>query len=208
MSPRPLGRIARIAVVAPLALSAWASPAAAASHLWRFNEFYSSADRKVQFIEMREIAGSSIENGIGNHWYQTDTYNLDHSELLGSNLVGDTANKKFLVGTPSYAALPGVPAPDYLIPDGSIDPDGDTVVWWFYQTIEIPPGVMPTNGRDSITVVDPNTPTYSVGRNSPTNFAGETGTVAPPIPAVGPGAWLVALAIGALAASRRLVRRA
>jgi hypothetical protein len=79
------------------------------------------------------------------------------------------------------AALPGVPAPDYIIPDGIIDPDGDTVVWWFYQTIDIPPGVMPTNGIDSITVVDPNAPTYSVGTNSPTNFAGETGTVVLPI---------------------------
>jgi hypothetical protein len=63
------------------------------------------------------------------------------------------------------------------VPDGIIDPTGDTVIWWFYQTIEIPPGVMPSDGINSITVVDPGVPTYSVGTNSPTNFAGETGTV-------------------------------
>ena len=159
-----------------------ALPAQAGSHLWRFNEFYSSSDRKVQFIEMQEISGSSNETKIGNRWFQTNTYNLDHSELLGQDLVGDTANKKFLVGTVSYAALPGVPAPDYILPDGFLNPDGDTVVWWLYQTIVIPPGVMPSNGIDAITVVNPSPATYSVGVNSPTNFAGETGRVDLPCP--------------------------
>lgn len=160
-------------------------PAYAGSHLWRFSEFYSSADRKVQFIEMQEIAGSSNETHIQNRWFQTDTYNLDNTILLGSNLVGDTANKKFLIGTVSYAALPGVPAPDYIFPDGFFNPDGDTILWWTYQTIVIPPGVMPTNGIDSITVVDPNIPTYSVATNSPTNFAGVTGRVDLPCPPAG-----------------------
>ena len=164
-----------------------ASEAHALSHLWRFNEFYSSPDRKVQFIEMQEIGGSPVENAIANHWYATNSYNLDHSELVETDLIGDTANKKFLVGTVSYAALPGVPAPDYVIPDGAIDPSGDTVVWWFYQTIVIPPGVMPSDGVQSITVVDPLLPTYSVGTNSPTNFAGDTGTVVLPagVPSMG-----------------------
>ncbi len=158
--------------------------AIAGSHLWRFNEFYSSPDRSIQFIEMREIGGSDNETAIANHWFATNTYNLDHSELLGSDLQPPTAHKKFLVATQSYAALPGVPQPDYLVPDGFLDPDGDTVVWWFYQTIEIPPGVMPSDGWQSITVVDPNAPTYSVGVNSPTNFAGEKGIVilSPPVP--------------------------
>ena len=158
-------------------LAFWAAPAGAGSHLWRFSEFYSSPNRDVQFIEMQEISGSDHETRITTHWFATDGYNQDHSELLGSDLPFGTANKKFLVGTESYAALPGVPAPDYVLPDGILDPSGDTVFWWFYQTIEIPPGVMPSDGVHSITVVDPVTATYSVGVNSPTNFAGETGTV-------------------------------
>lgn len=155
------------------------SGALAASHLWRFSEFYSSADRSVQFIEMYEIAGSNDETRIHNHWYETNSYNHEHSDLLDYDLPHGTANKKFLVGTQSYALLPGVPAPDYVVPDGIIDPAGDTVIWWFYQTIDIPPGVMPTDGVNSISVVDPQVPTYSVGTNSPTNFAGETGVVDP-----------------------------
>jgi hypothetical protein len=173
------------------------SSAQAGSHLWRFSEFYSSPDRTVQFIEMQEIGGSDNETDISSHWYQTTTYNLDHSEMLGSDLPFGTANKKFLVGSESYAALSDVPTPDYVIADGAIDPTGDVVIWWFYQTILIPPGVMPSDGINSITVVDPVAPTYSVGVNSPTNFAGETGSVVlgATIPALGPyGHWLVASA--------------
>jgi hypothetical protein len=126
---------------------------------------------------MREIGGSDNEIGIGIYWFATNTYNLDHSQLLGSNLRPPTAHRNFLVGTVSYAALPGVPTPDYVLPDGFLDPSGDTVVWWFHQTIEIPPDVMPSDGVHSITVVDPVLPTYSVGVNSPTNLAGDTGTI-------------------------------
>ena len=153
----------------------------AASHLWRFSEFYSSPDRSVQFIEMQEIGGSDIETNIDQHWYATNGYNQDHSELLGSDLPFGTAFKQFLVGTQSYAALPGVPAPDYVLPDGFLDPSGDTVVWWFYQTMTIPPGVMPSDGILSISVDDPAAPTgFVVGENSPTNYAGETGRVVLP----------------------------
>ncbi len=160
-----------------VALSSFASPAIGGSHQWRFSEFYSSPDRSVQFIEMQEIAGSDNETELQRHWFETNSYNTDHRDILGSALPFGTANKKFLVGTESYAALTGVPAPDYIVPDAIIEPDGDIVVWWFYQIIVIPPATMPSDGVLSITVVDPLVPSYSVGMNSPTNFAGDTGTV-------------------------------
>lgn len=192
-----------------------AGPARAGSHLWRFSEFYSSPDRSVQFIEMQEIGGSQTETAIAGHWFETNGYNQDHTDLLGTNLPPFTADKKFLVGSESYAALPGVPAPDYVLPDGILDPNGDTVVWWFYQTIEIPPGVMPSDGTLSISVVDPsdpgNPPIYSVGVNSPTNFAGETGTVELSfgLPALSPaGAALAALCVAAAAWLGLRARRA
>lgn len=200
-----------LAVLAALVLAA--DPALAASHLWRFSEFYSSADGSVQFIEMQEIGGSDSETNIDGHWFATDGYNQDHSQLLGTDLPFGTANKKFLVGTQSYAALPGVPAPDYVLPDGILDPSGDTVVWWFYQTIVIPPGVMPTDGVDSIHVVSPanpgNPPVYAVGTNSPTNFAGETGTVVQSLPAPSLSTWGVAIVAVLLSATgwARMQRR-
>lgn len=176
-------------------------PSFAASHLWRFSELYSSPDRTVQFIEMVEVSGSPIEHGIAGHWYKTNGYNQDMSDLLGSNLPpGSTAFKRFLVGSESYAALPGVPAPDYTIPDGAIDPEGDKVTWWFYQEIIIPPDTMPSDGTLSLFVTnpDPNNPppAYDTALNSPTNFAGQTGTVVlPPVPAASP-AWLAVLGVG------------
>ena len=164
-----------------------ADTAAACSHLWRYSEFYSSPDRSIQYIEMREIEGSEIETQISDHWFQTDTYNLDHSELLGTDLPFGTAFKRFLVGTESYAALPGVPAPDYVLPDGFLDPNGDTVVWWFYQTLTIPPATMPSDGIHSLEVIGADNPTFQVAIHSPTNFAGETGTIVLPsgVPALG-----------------------
>ena len=155
---------------------------------------------------MQEIGSSENERLIAGHWYETNSYNSTHTELLGTDLPFGTADKKFLVGSASYAALPGVPAPDYIVPDGIIDPAGDTVVWWFYQTIDIPPGVMPSDGALSITVVNPapiENPTYSVSLNSPTNFAGETGSVVLPtgVPALSPSSLLVlAFAAAALGA--------
>lgn len=126
---------------------------------------------------MREILGSEIETNISEHWFTTNGFNQDHSQLLGTDLPFGTAFKKFLVGSQSYASLTNVPEPDYVLPDGFLNPNGDTVVWWFYQTIVIPPGVMPTDNYHSITVVDPNIPTYQVTINSPTNFAGNTGSI-------------------------------
>jgi hypothetical protein len=184
-----------LCVVAP------AEPAAAASHLWRFSEFYSSPDRSVQFIEMVEIGGSQSETNISHHWYATNGYNQDHSDLLGTDLPFGTAFKRFLVGTESYAALENVPEPDYVLPDGFLDPDGDTVVWWFYQTLTIPPGVMPSDGVQSLHVTIPPNVSFSVGTNSPTNFAGETGSIGPPlVPALPlPPAALAAGAVAAIA---------
>src|SRR5262245_43245934 len=88
-----------------------ADASCAASHLWRFSEFYSSPDRSVQFIEMQEIQGSDNETNLSEHWYATNGYNQNHSQLLGTDLPFGTAFKKFLVGTQSYAALHGVPKP-------------------------------------------------------------------------------------------------
>ncbi len=185
-----------------------ASAASAGSHLWRFSEFYSSTDRTVQFIEMQEIGGSNDETNLDQHWFTTDGFNQDHAQVLGNDLPPGTANKKFLVGTESYAALPGVPEPDYVLPDGFLNPSGDTVVWWLYQTIPIPPGVMPSDGTRSITVVDPNiqNPVYDVGINSPSNFAGETGTVVLGAPVPMPPAWIALAAAGVLAALLWLTR--
>jgi hypothetical protein len=194
-----------------LASLAIALQANAASHLWRFSEFYSSPDQQIQFIEMQEIGGSQNETAIQNHWYATNSFNQDHSQLLGTPLPFGTAHKKFLVGTVAYAALPGVPAPDYIVPNGIIEPSGDTIVWWFYQTKSIPPDTMPTDGLNSLHVLDPANPGsgYAAGTNTPTNFAGVTGTVVLPGQEVVPASsrWGTASLVALLLAAAWAVRR-
>ena len=192
-----------------LASLALAMQASAGSHLWRFSEFYSSPDKQIQFIEMQEIGGSDSETAIHNHWYATDSFNQSHSQLLGSPLPFGTANKKFLVGSESYAALPGVPAPDYVVPDGIIEPSGDTIVWWFYQTLTIPSETMPSNGTISLHVIDPANPGlgFITALNSPINFAGETGTIVLPIQVPATSGWGIVSSIAIIAMGAwRLVR--
>jgi hypothetical protein len=61
---------------------------------------------------------------------------------------------------------------------------------------------MPSDGSLSISVVNPTLPSYSVGVNSPTNFAGETGQVELPqgLPVLSPAGGAVAvLCVGAVA---------
>jgi hypothetical protein len=202
MSARLRFLCAAVLLLAPLR-------AGAPSHLWRFHEFYSSQDRKVQYIVMKEIGGSAIETNLSEHWYATNSFNQDHSQLLNTDLVGNTANKKFLVGTQSYAALAaakGYPAPDYVLPDGFMNPLGDTVVWWFYQTITIPPGAMTLDGYHAIRVVNPSIPTYETVVNLPTNFAGQSGTIPLGVPSQSSASLVLAALL--LLASAWFARRA
>ena len=198
--------LSRAALVAPLLLLALHGSARANSHLWRISEVYSSPDRSIQFIEMEEYGGSDIEVGMATRWFATNTYNLDHSDLLGTNLPFGTAFKKFLVGSESYDALIGVPAPDYVLPDGFMDPNGDTILWWFYQKFTYGAGVMPADGVNSLNLSYPVPldPVLSVGQNSPTNYIGDFGSVVLPasVPAM-PTYGLTLLALALVAAALR-----
>src|SRR4030095_10128171 len=75
-----------------------------------------------------------------------------------------------LIATPAFAALPGAPTPDYVIPPGFFDPAGDELRYGFlFHILAFPAG--PTDGihsylRDGSTAV-----------NSPTNFAGVEGSI-------------------------------
>ena len=138
-------------------------PARATFHLWSIAEIFSSADGKVQFIEFVALDGGQQFLSGHNLVSGTKTYNFT------SNLPGDTAGRRFLVGTTSFAAL-GVVQPDYVVPDNFLNVAGGTLVFaggaddWDYPAL-------PTNGtlsllRDGSTAV-----------NSPRNFANATGSV-------------------------------
>jgi hypothetical protein len=102
--------------------------------------------------------------------------------------------------------LPGAPTPDRTIPAGTLpfffSISGDTVSYYSYDSFVF--GTVPTNGTDSIHRVG------GVAANSPTNYAGATGSVdaggPPPVPALeglGVGLVIGLLVLGGVAVVMR-----
>jgi len=151
-------------------------PAVAGSHLWRFNEVFTNADGTVQFIEMVECCGSTIERALGGKWILAVA--VDRQFGFPSNISGDTSHKYLLLATQSYADLPGVPAPDFIIPDGFLPLEGETLEYWLYTAATWSYGPLPTDGITSMNQDG------TTDVNSPTNYAGETGVVDLTVPVV------------------------
>lgn len=197
------GTRSALLVVVALAVGA-PGVAGAKSHLWRFTEFFSSADRQVQFVEMQVMDPAGTGEWHTGNWPISSNANVF---VIPSHLPQENTFLRYmLVATQAFADLPGAPTPDFIMPPEFFVPAGDELRWRDVQDIfTIPPGAMPVDGTHSLQRSDLSTPV-----NSPTNFAGETGSVVVgiPVPAGGPGRWLVIatvlLAIGSLAlVSRR-----
>lgn len=171
-----VGEVAAILLLA-------AGNAQAAFHLWIINEVYSNASGTIQFVEFTTPSGSqqflathtlTSSNGSST---QTYTYPSDINVMGGS-----TANKKFLMATSGFAAL-GIVTPDYIIPDGFLYTSNLTLNFSGYDALSNL--TLPTNGVLSLNRGAGTTMT--AGTNSPTNFAGVTGSIMPPA-ATPPGA--------------------
>ena len=183
MNPSKRAAVAGVVSVGILFLCA--ARVMAASHLWRINEIMSSADGTIQFIELKECCGALNETFIGGKHVTSDA--TGHSFTIPANLpcTNCTANKYLLFATSAFAALPGAPTPDFVIPAGFFGINGDTLRYapeFNYDLFPFGAGTLPTDGKNSIQVTNPTTDTFITGLNSPTNFAGQTGVVcfAPP----------------------------
>ena len=157
-----------------LGLCLWAAPADAGSHLWDLSEIYSNADGTIQFIELHQPTAACCETNMSGKWIRS-TVNGNQFDFPG-NLTGDTAFQYLLLGTAGFAALPGAPTPDYILPDSFFETTGDTIELFLYDTIAMPTTTLPTDGVTSYNK-DPATGLWSVGSNTPQNYAGEVGMV-------------------------------
>ena len=169
-------RTRTIAALATLPLLAVTLPAAAGSHLWRFSEIFSNADGSVMFIELVECCGAPNETQIANKDISSAATGMQFlfpAHLPCSNC---TANERLLLATQSFADLAGAPTPDYIIEPQFFGLDGDTLTYWLYA------GATWTYGADMVPVDGIKSLDRSglAGVNSPTNFAGETGSVTAP----------------------------
>lgn len=145
--------------------------AMAGSHSWRINEIFSDADGTIQFIELKECCGMNNEVFLSGKYVSSQaTGNIFNfpGNLPCSNC---TANQHLLLATSAFAALPGAPAPDYIIPAGFFAIEADSLDYYFYDTFTFGAGELPTDCINSLHDGG------STGPNSPTNFAGETGSV-------------------------------
>lgn len=170
------------------------SPALAASHLWQVNEIFSNPDGTVQFIELHVpcTTGCGGENSLNGKWVKSvDTTN---QENFTANAPGNTSLKYLLLATQAFADLPGAPTPDYIIVPNFFDITGDTIKYWSYITGDMTfgSGALPTDGILSLNR------NGTTGTNSPTNYAGDTGSVdaSPNVPAA--STWGVIVLMGLL----------
>jgi len=190
-------------VWALLAGLAVAAPAGAGIHTWDVSEVFSNADGSVQFIELEETAGGAGETGVGNGSISSNSES--HSWSNGA-VAAPTSDRFYLIATAAFAALPGAPTPDVILPAGVVpffSAAGDTVAFGGFDSCAVP--AIPTDGTTAYDCLAAGT-----ALNSPTNYAGDVGSVdagAPPAPTAIPAApagALVAIAGGLLVAGALL----
>ncbi len=194
--------IMRLRIV--IALLFLALPCQAKNHLWRFTEFFSNRDGTIQFIEMQECCGSDLETQMS----ATQIVSNAHTFPFPNDLPGPTADRWLLIATQGFAALPGAPTPDYIMPDHFFHPGSDTLRYrGTTDIVTLQTGALPTDGIHSIDR-DLITGELSVIVNNPINFAGVQGSVtAPPgIPIATPLLWLLG-ACGLAASGAAQLRR-
>jgi hypothetical protein len=165
----------------------WTATGQAASHQWRISELFTNADGTVQFIEMKEIAGASAEWGLKDKWLLVVGEARQYT--FRSDLTGNTAGRYLLLGTQGFKDTPGAPAPDIVIPDGFLPLGEDVLEYWMYPDATIDFGPLPVDGATSYNIAYPvSGPTGINAQNSPTNYAGESGSIDLTVP-VRPATW-------------------
>jgi len=163
----PFSRVRSLSLSLILVLAATGSVFAGA-HSWRVEELFSNADGTIQFVELAEYGGGCCETGVSSFAVISNAL----SAPIGGSFAPPTGFRSILFGTAAFAALPGAPPPDRIIPNGFFSVGGDGVRY----SLEGPgivflPGQLPTDGVLSLgygMVVAP---------NSPKNYAGVTGSV-------------------------------
>jgi len=171
----------RVVVVTGLLGLLWiAGPGSmAGSHTWDVWEVFTNADGTVQFIKLHEANGTNFETGLGGHLIVANPTGSVYS--IQNSVAAPTANRFYLLATTGFAALPGAPTPDEIIPDNFITIAADTeVVYDPWDNATWSPGVLPTDGVSSLRRTGPSASDLTPATNCPRNYAGATGTINAP----------------------------
>lgn len=176
------------------------SPAQARFHLWNVNEVFSNADGSVQFVEF--VTTSGFQDLLADHEAQflQNGAVIANAPFLTDLFTTDTATHSLLMATPAFQAAAGI-EPDYTMPAQTIPVatcDGVRMSGAALTLLSFAAGSIPLDGTHSLNR------DIGVATATPTNFAGETGTLVPEpaAAALGVGA-LGALGLSRARASRR-----
>ncbi len=196
------------AVLCALLAAAAVTTANASFHTFQVDELYTNADGTVQFIELHEAFNADNEQFLSGHIITVKQGPTTHSFTFPNDLPnGNTAGAHVLIATPGFAQL-GIVTPDYIVPAGFLFTAGaSTVDYAGVDSLTYPP--LPTDGVRSLNRDG------TTGTNSPTNFAGQSGSIpaAPPPPPAGGnriptlGPWGLAILSAALLGAAWLRRR-
>lgn len=148
--------------------------AGAVFHFYDFTEVYSNADGTIQFIEMStEVNNQHLFDG------HSITSNENTFVFMSDLPSSATAGTSFLLATSGFAALPGAVTPDFIIPDNffSVESDTLTLVGGNFAPISWSAGGLPTDGVNSLNRAIGGGTSHSTAVNSPTNFAGQSGSI-------------------------------
>lgn len=154
------------------------SRASATFHEWRMEEIYSNSTGTIQFIELEQAPFQFDDERFVGGQSLTESA-LGHSYVFPANLpAAPTAGSHFLVATPGYAALSGVPTADYVLPLNTwFKVAGDTLTFaTFVDNLTFTGAQLPVDGSLSLKRAY-GASVFTTSANSPTNFAGATGTV-------------------------------
>lgn len=171
--PRPT----RVLAISLCIIMGLAGSALAGGHTWAVNELFSNADGTIQFVELKETQNGGGETGTAGHNVTSNTrsFTIEHNRIPPTNL------KHILLATPAFVGLPGAPTPDYVIPAGSVpffDRTGaETIRYIPYCTFNLSAGTLPIDGVNSLTITTHEAHAFAIGTNSPTNYAGDAGSI-------------------------------
>jgi hypothetical protein len=158
-----------------------APPANATFHLWQIDEVYSNASGTVQFVELTTTAGGQNFLTEASPGFSESAFG--HSFNFPADLVGNTANQHFLIATPGYIALSGVPPADFSFGiNDFFSTTADTLNYANVNSLTFTAGQLPIDGVMSLNrIFNPPTPTtFTTAVNSPADFAGTTGSIPEP----------------------------
>lgn len=162
-------------------LAIFAPEARATFHLWKIDEVYSNSTGTVQFIDFKQPSSEFDNESFVGGQSLTDSA-LGHTFMFPSDLPSTpVANQHFLVATPGYTGLPGLPHADYTLPvNGFFKTSGDTLTYAFgVNSLTFAGGQLPTDGVHAL-FRDYGGSELKTGVNDAINFAGQSGSVPEP----------------------------